>query len=198
MSWTPSLLTNQKESQTIRYTLTDAQGNVVGQATTAETKADFVIENVNKWHGRKNPYLYNAKVELIENETVLDNVSAAFGCRSYEIDPERGFILNGEEYPLRGVSRHQDRWGKGNALSKEDHKEDMELICEVGATTIRLAHYQHDQYFYDLCMSSSEENKVSGVTKVTPPFWLKFPGGHFPFRGFSRAMADKIGRTHFT
>ena len=74
-----------------------------------------------------------------------------FGCRTFKIDPENGFILNGEEYPLRGVSRHQDRWGKGNALSPEDHKEDIELIYEMGATTIRLAHYQHDQYFYDLC-----------------------------------------------
>ncbi|MBQ2701732.1 MAG: glycoside hydrolase family 2 protein, partial [Clostridia bacterium] len=63
----------------------------------------------------------------------------------------KGFILNGEEYPLRGVSRHQDKWGKGNALTKEDHEEDIDLIMEVGATTIRLAHYQHDQYFYDLC-----------------------------------------------
>ena len=144
-------LTDMKEGQTIRYTLTDAEGNVVAQTTTADTKADFVIENVHKWHGRKDPYLYNAKAELIEDETVVDNVCTTFGCRSYEIDPERGFILNGEEYPLRGVSRHQDRWGKGNALSKEDHKQDMELICEVGATTIRLAHYQHDQYFYDLC-----------------------------------------------
>ena len=144
-------LTDAKEGQTIRYTLTDKEGNIVGQTTTADTKADFAIENVHKWHGRKDPYLYTAKAELIEDETVLDNVCTTFGCRSYEIDPQRGFILNGEEYPLRGVSRHQDRWGKGNALSKEDHKQDIELICEVGATTIRLAHYQHDQYFYDLC-----------------------------------------------
>ena len=144
-------LTNMKDGQTIRYTLTDAEGNVVAQTTTVDTKADFVIENVHKWHGRKDPYLYAAKAELVEDETVVDNVSTAFGCRSFEIDPENGFILNGEEYPLRGVSRHQDRWGKGNALSKEDHAEDIELICEVGATTIRLAHYQHDQYFYDLC-----------------------------------------------
>ena len=78
-------------------------------------------------------------------------VSDRFGCRTFKIDPENGFILYGEEYPLRGVSRHQDRIGFGNALTKEHHDEDMELICEVGATTIRLAHYQHDQYFYDLC-----------------------------------------------
>jgi len=110
-----------------------------------------VIEDVHLWHGRKDPYLYTAIAELVEDGKVLDTVSARFGCRTFAIDSENGFILNGEEYPLRGVSRHQDRWGVGNALTHEHHKEDMELIYEVGATTIRLAHYQHDQYFYDLC-----------------------------------------------
>ncbi len=144
-------LTNAKEGQTVRYTLTDQEGNVVAETTTADTKVNFTLENVHKWHGRKDPYLYTAKAELVEGEQMLDTVSTRFGCRSFVIDPENGFILNGEEYPLRGVSRHQDRWGKGNALSPEDHEEDVKLICEVGATTIRLAHYQHDQYFYDLC-----------------------------------------------
>lgn len=65
--------------------------------------------------------------------------------------PEKGFVLNGRVYPLRGVSRHQDRTGAGNALSYEMHKEDMEIIKEIGANTIRLAHYQHAQEFYDLC-----------------------------------------------
>ena len=144
-------ITNSKMGQQVRYTLTDREGNVVGQFTGAESKASFVIANAHKWHGRKDPYLYNAKAELVENGEILDCVSTRFGCRSYQIDPNRGFILNGEEYPLRGVSRHQDRWGFGNALLPEHHKEDMEFICEMGANTIRLAHYQHDQYFYDLC-----------------------------------------------
>ena len=144
-------ITNSKMGQQVRYTLTDREGNVVAQSIGAESKASFVIANAHKWHGRKDPYLYSAKAELIENGEVLDCVSARFGCRSYQIDPNRGFILNGEEYPLRGVSRHQDRWGLGNALLPEHHKEDMEFICEMGANTIRLAHYQHDQYFYDLC-----------------------------------------------
>ena len=144
-------VTNKCEGQTLRYILKDKEGNVVAEAASADTKASFVIENVHKWHGRKDPYLYTAEVTLVENDAELDKVSARFGCRAYQIDPDRGFILNGEEYPLRGVSRHQDRWGLGNALLPEHHKEDMELICEVGATTIRLAHYQHDQYFYDLC-----------------------------------------------
>ena len=135
----------------VHYTLTDREGNVVAETTSADTTVSFLLENVHKWHGRKDPYLYTATAELLEGDTTIDTVSSRFGCRSYRIDPENGFILNGEEYPLRGVSRHQDRWGIGNALLPEHHKEDMELICEMGATTIRLAHYQHDQYFYDLC-----------------------------------------------
>ena len=144
---------NAKENQTLLYTLKDAEGNVVAEKETAasETLASFEIENVHLWHGKKDPYLYTAEVCLKSEDEVLDNVSTRFGCRTFEIHPENGFILNGEEYPLRGVSRHQDRWGVGNALLKEHHDEDMDLICELGATTIRLAHYQHDQYFYDLC-----------------------------------------------
>ena len=144
-------LTNKKDNQKIRYTVYDAEGNVVGTKTTDNDDEDFDIKDVHLWHGRRDPYLYSAKAELIDGETVLDEVSTRFGCRTFKIDAEKGFFLNGEEYPLHGVSRHQDRWGIGNALLPEHHKEDMDLICEVGANTIRLAHYQHDQYFYDLC-----------------------------------------------
>ena len=144
-------VTNKKDDQIIAYRIKDAEGNVVGSISSEDTAALFEIENVHLWHGRKDPYLYTAEAALVEGETVVDAISTRFGCRTFEIDPDNGFILNGEEYPLRGVSRHQDRWGFGNALLPEHHEEDMELICEMGATTIRLAHYQHDQYFYDLC-----------------------------------------------
>ena len=142
---------NKKDSQKVRYRLLNAEGKEIAVHETPANKLNFNIKNAHLWHGRKDPYLYSVKAELVEGETVLDSVSTRFGCRSYEIDPQRGFILNGEEYPLRGVSRHQDRLGIGNALLPEHHIEDMDLICEVGATTIRLAHYQHDQFFYDLC-----------------------------------------------
>ncbi len=144
-------VTNIKAGQTIRYTVYDKDENVIAQTETAETTATLTIENVHLWHGRKDPYLYCCEAELVEGGQVIDNVCTRFGCRTFKIDPDNGFILNGEEYPLRGVSRHQDRWGVGNALLPEHHEEDMDLICEMGATTIRLAHYQHDQYFYDLC-----------------------------------------------
>ena len=144
-------VTNQKPGQSIRYTFYDAEEKELSVHETPATKINNLMENVHLWHGRKDPYLYCVEAELIEDGRVIDNVCTRFGCRSFEIHPDKGFILNGEEYPLRGVSRHQDRWGYGNALLPEHHEEDMDLICEVGVTTIRLAHYQHDQYFYDLC-----------------------------------------------
>ncbi len=144
-------VTNSKMGQQLKYTIKAACGCVVAETVTADTTVTLDIADVHLWNGRKDPYLYTATIELIEDGKVLDNVSSRFGCRTFKIDPDNGFILNGEEYALRGVSRHQDRWGKGNALSHDDHEEDIELICEMGATTIRLAHYQHDQYFYDLC-----------------------------------------------
>ncbi|MBQ7962473.1 MAG: glycoside hydrolase family 2 protein [Clostridia bacterium] len=144
-------VTDKKDEQILRYTVTDKLGNEVYKTESKDTKIEFVIENAHLWHGKKDPYLYNIKIELVQCDNVLDDIKTRFGCRSYVVDPENGFILNGEEYPLRGVSRHQDRWGFGNALLPEHHEEDMDLICEVGATTIRLAHYQHDQYFYNLC-----------------------------------------------
>ena len=144
-------VTNNKPGQTIRYTIYDADENALQTVEVSDTKANFTIENVHLWNGRKDPYLYCCEAELVCDGEVIDNVCTRFGCRSFEIDPNKGFILNGEEYPLRGVSRHQDRWGVGNALLPEHHEEDIEFILEMGATTIRLAHYQHDQYFYDLC-----------------------------------------------
>ena len=160
------------EGLSVRYTVTDANGEAVAQATGAgELSVD--IKDVTLWHGRKNPYLYTATAELLGAEgEVLDNVSARFGVRTFKIDPDNGFILNGEEYPLRGVSRHQDRLGVGNALLPEHHREDIELICEVGATTIRLAHYQHDQYFYDLC-----DEKGLVIWAEIPYISRHMPGG---------------------
>ena len=163
---------NGKENQSFVYTITDREGNVVFRQEDKDTACVAELENVHLWHGRKDPYLYTATVELMEDGQVIDAVSARFGCRFFEIDPDNGFILNGEEYPLRGVSRHQDRWGIGNALLPEHHAEDIDLIMEVGATTIRLAHYQHAQYFYDLC-----DEKGLVIWAEIPYISKHMPGG---------------------
>lgn len=167
-------LTSPAEGQGLVYRIYDKEGNTMAECKVSaeETTASMMISNVRLWNGRKDPYLYTAEVLLVSGDEVIDNVSARFGCRSFVIDPEKGFILNGESYPLRGVSRHQDRWGLGNALLPEHHREDMELICEMGATTIRLAHYQHDQYFYDLC-----DEKGLVIWAEIPYISKHMPGG---------------------
>lgn len=110
----------------------------------------FILKDVHLWDGIRDPFLYTARAELLAEVGTVDCIEVRFGCRSFSFDKEKGFILNGRPYPLRGVSRHQDRAGVGSALTREMHQEDMEIIREMGANTIRLAHYQHDQYFYDL------------------------------------------------
>ena len=143
-----------KCKHTIKVELKDAEGNVVG---TAETKAEahahvlIDVKNPHKWDGMADPYCYTATATIVKDEEVLDVVTVTYGYRSFHVDSNTGFHLNGKSVPLHGVSRHQDRKDKGWAISKADHEEDCALIKELGANTIRLAHYQHDQYFYDLC-----------------------------------------------
>ena len=130
-------------------TLLDAEGNVVAQGTGEDVM--LIIQNPRLWNGLQDPYLYTCRAELFADGVCVDKLESQFGVRSFFVDPQKGFFLNGKAYPLRGVCRHQDRKAIGNALTKEHHDEDMALIREIGANTIRLAHYQHDQYFYDLC-----------------------------------------------
>ena len=170
-------ITDKASGDQVRFRILNAEGAVVSEQLAADEKAEIVLTNAHLWDGVKDPYLYTAEAAILRGGEELDKVSARFGCRSFEIHPERGFLLNGKEYPLRGVSRHQDRWELGNALLPEHHKEDMDLICEVGANTIRLAHYQHDQYFYDLC---DERGMV---------VWAEIPY-------ISRHMPEANGNTH--
>ena len=143
----------------------------------------ITIDNPHLWNGLKDPFLYNITATLIDGSKECDRIYDRFGVRQFYVDPEKGFFLNGESYPLRGVSRHQDRAGVGNALTREMHEEDMELILSMGANSIRLAHYQHDQYFYELCdekgvvvwaeipyitvhMDSGRENTISQMKEL--------------------------------
>ena len=158
---TPSLLGEDARVMVETFVTGEAQKAVVTILETGEekvcevvegkAKAELTISGVHKWQGREDPYLYTVRAKLYKKGESVDEVEARFGCREFSFDSENGFYLNGKPYPLRGVSRHQDRQGVGNALTQEMHREDMKLIREIGANTVRLAHYQHDQYFYDLC-----------------------------------------------
>ncbi|MCD7828208.1 MAG: beta-galactosidase [Clostridiales bacterium] len=116
-----------------------------------QSQCTFNFQDPHLWNGRKDPYLYTVAAKIVRQGKVLDNVSQRYGIRTFSVDPEKGFFLNGKSYPLHGVSRHQDRENMGWAITEKEHRQDMELIAEVGANTIRLAHYQHSQTFYDLC-----------------------------------------------
>lgn len=165
----------------IKVTILDACGRTAAESEGADAEA--VITNVHLWDGVKDPYMYTALVRLLKDGAAVDEVSVPFGVRTFSVDPKKGFFLNGRPYPLHGVSRHQDRKGIGNALTERQHEEDMEMIREIGANTIRLAHYQHDQYFYDLCdrygmivwaeipyisehMSNGRENTISQMKEL--------------------------------
>lgn len=111
----------------------------------------IVIDDVHLWQGMDDPYLYTVEIKLKDGNKILDNIEYQVGFRNFHFDAKDGFYLNGKKYPLRGVCRHQDRPKIGNALTVKEHDEDIQIIKEVGANTIRLAHYQHDDYFYDLC-----------------------------------------------
>lgn len=132
-------------------TVTVGKQTVTAALENGKATADIQLENCHLWDGIHDPYLYTATATLTQNGKPMDEISARFGCRSFHFDAENGFFLNGKPYPLRGVSRHQDYAGVGNALLMAHHKQDMELIKEIGANTIRLAHYQHAQEFYELC-----------------------------------------------
>lgn len=139
------------ENASVHFEILDKDEVIASAEVSGDYHANMHIDAVHLWNGVKDPYLYTLRAVLLVNGEEVDCVSCRFGCRSFKIDPNKGFILNGREYPLRGVSRHQDRPQIGNALLPQHHKEDIDLICEMGANTIRLAHYQHAQEFYDLC-----------------------------------------------
>jgi beta-galactosidase len=132
-----------------------AEGEVqVQPGQTKSVNHRIRIENPRLWNGRKDPYLYEVKVELLCDGKVVDEIGGtlgALGLRYFSVDVNKGFFLNGEPYPLHGVNRHQDRIGRGWAISYADQEEDANLILEIGATCLRLAHYPHSNYFHSLC-----------------------------------------------
>jgi beta-galactosidase len=146
--------------RTLTVKLCDAKGRVVAQEArevhvepgiTPPYRLQLKVTKPRLWRGRDDPYLYKAVAELTHKNEVLDAIEQRLGLRSFHVDPDKGFFLNGKPYPIRGVCRHQDVWNKGWALTRADHKRDLALILEMGANTVRCAHYQHSDEFYSLC-----------------------------------------------
>ena len=147
-----SFVTNPADDLTVLYSIEDCYGNEVASAVrgSADTEVTIYVPDAQLW-SMDEPNLYTVIAKLQRNNEAVDEIYANVGVRSFKVTPEEGFSINGVPTPLRGVSRHQDRVYEGNALTPEEHYEDAMLIKELGANTIRLAHYQHSQDFYDAC-----------------------------------------------
>ena len=153
---------SNKQIITIRNRLFSEDARLIAESSEQKTlypgglipvSSFLKVKNPHLWNGKKDPYLYRLETEIIQGGKVVDNITQPIGIRFFFIDPEKGFILNGEPYRLYGVCRHQEWQDKGNALLPEHHKRDMDLIDELGATSIRLAHYQQADYIYSLADS---------------------------------------------
>lgn len=178
---------------TLRVELADQQGTVVAAEETAAQEHTVVVLEVEEphlWNGVKDPYQYTARAVICREGQELDAVTVSFGYRGFHVDPERGFFLNGKAYPLHGVCRHQDREDKGWAIGRAEHEEDMELIRQVGANTIRLAHYQHAQYFYDLC------DRAGMVLWAEIPFISAFRPGEAARQNTLTQMRELIAQNY--
>ena len=138
-----------------------------------EYASSFHIRRPHLWQGRKDPYLYNVRICLYQGDALIDEISQPLGLRKYEIIAGKGFYLNGEKYPMYGVTRHQDWWGLGSALAKENHDADLAMIMDIGATTIRLAHYQQSDYIYSRCdtLGLIVWAEIPFVNRVTGEEW---------------------------
>ena len=147
-----SWVTDPDENFTVMYSIKNAEGHEVASAVrpASDPNVTVAVPSARRW-SMDDPYLYTVTATLQRRNEAYDEVSARVGVREFSCDPQKGFILNGAATPLRGVSRHQDKLYQGNALTRADHFEDARIIKELGANTIRLAHYQHAQDFYDAC-----------------------------------------------
>ena len=149
-----------RDHETVGLTIFDETGAQVAECwakAAAETRLCAFVPEAKLWDGPKAPHLYRAHLSLIYMNEVKDEIDVTFGIRSFAMDPQKGFFLNGRSFPIRGVCRHQDYLYQGNALTREDHERDAKLIAEMGVNGVRLGHYQHSQDFlealdrYGLC-----------------------------------------------
>ena len=148
---------DKKSEVEVRAHLLDAAGREVAGAGNRgwmnggdglEERQHLFLRHPHLWNGKADPYLYALRVDIIADKVLVDSVTQAVGLRSFRVDPDRGFFLNGSHIDLHGVSRHQDRIDKGWAISPADEAEDFDLVRELGCTAVRVAHYQQSDTWY--------------------------------------------------
>ena len=180
------LLSNSGNNKNVEVMLkiTDGNKTVLEKSQKVDLKTsvenipvslDFSIVKPRLWNGRKDPFMYKAEISLLHDGKVIDRIVQPLGLRYYNVDAEKGFFLNGEYLKLQGVCRHQDRPEIGNALRYSHHKEDIDLMLEMGVNSIRLSHYPQAKTFHEML------DQAGIVTWAEIPFIG--PGGYLD-RGF--------------
>jgi beta-galactosidase len=159
----------------VRTRITGEHGRTVASGT-SDGRQTLVIDKPRLWAGRTDPFTYRVTVEVVDPATgrVTDTVVQPLGIRTVTADPAKGFFLNGNQLKLRGVNLHQDRIGKGFAVSGADLAEDFRLMAEMGVNAVRTAHYQHSPLFYELADRYGfvvwTEIPLVNLTTATPEF----------------------------
>jgi len=177
------------EGKNIDIKIFDANDNMV-LSESAEALPHTIVktklDSPHLWQGTDDPYCYRASVSMTNGKEITDTIEHTFGYRSFRVSPESGFYLNGKSMPLHGVGLHQDRPDKGWAISDSDRAEDADLIKELGANTVRFAHYQHGQYTYDLC------DKYGFIAWAEIPFISEFLKGEKSYNNTISQMTELI------
>jgi len=144
----------------IKTSIYDEDGKIIKEETGRKKIADesesdfqqsFSIDKPHLWDGRNDPYLYHVVVSVFRNQKLVDEVKQPLGIRYFKVDPDKGFFLNGKPYKLHGFCIHEDKKDEGRAITNADRKQEMNYVMDIGATVVRLAHYQHGQEMYKLC-----------------------------------------------
>lgn len=144
-------------AKSVDYKIYDQENHLVQEEQTPITGMEakqvvshtFNIQHPVLWNGRKNPYLYRVDL-VLTSDGAKEEVSQTFGLRTYQIDAQKGFSLNGEPNRLHGVAMHEDWKQCGPALSHDQIRQDLNLVDEIGATVVRMSHYQHSDLAYQL------------------------------------------------
>jgi len=130
---------------------TTSTGPVPGGGKNTTVTQVIAIPKPHLWNGVADPYLYTVRVDLLDDKnTVLDTVYQPLGLRYFHVDPKRGFQLNGVARQLHGVCLHQDFADNGWAVTPAQERDDLQIIREMGADSLRLVHYPHSQSALDL------------------------------------------------
>ncbi len=124
---------------------------IVKAGQKSEIGISLLLKKPKLWDGVKSPYLYSALITVKNDNKTLDGYRQSFGIRTYSMDPKEGFFLNGRYLDLRGVNYHQDSYENGWAMTNSQRERDYGMMLDMGCTSVRMAHYQHDGYEYELC-----------------------------------------------